>query len=261
MKVFNGDKGIEIEGVLSGSYALGSQNAENNYWEIHGRLHSWKYKNGELNQTPLIIYQRYKTRHEMEQVTNILSPLKPVKLTVTNIEEDVESETTTCVLWEYLGTSKSEELQKLSERLKKPFYIEDEILGLCTLNRQNNCFDTEITWNNLDIRMTIEAQDECFEPNSLKMARELVTNAAKWQNKWIEFALANIWNPEDDWYDEDISWTPQLFLSEPLLFSINCMEDDWFIMNFDSRRLYCGHYLVVDGDLGKGLFVDWMIWG
>ena len=253
-----------IEGVLSEHGVFFSRSRPTDQWHMLLRLVVWKVDNSYVESSMFKINHYFNETDWVSKFIDIFKPGAPVKLSVGTIRQvgDLDGYGF-CIgsFNEYINVSTDTYLLSCSERMDKPYYHYDKIFGKLRLDRSIGfSFETSLFWNDVSIHFSFGEFDGKIDPDCLATGHHLARHAKEWEEKWRSFALENIYNPTDDWYDEDVDWTPEAFINELGYPTISCDDGDSFLFYFDGGLLFGDHCITVSGNIKEG-FKRWNIAG
>lgn len=145
------------------------------------------------------------------------------------------------------------ELRSIATELEKPVTINTD-RGLLTLNRQINCFEGTVMWNDVSVNISFEADDELDITSQLKTADALFADSANWARRISDFAVKEKLELANDWRDEDVTpMTADEFLRRMTLESIAIEADGRFEFWHNDGDMFYGHSIQICGTLADGL--------
>lgn len=154
---------------------------------------------------------------------------------------------------------KSPELEKILAKYNEPLTVEDDILGTLTLDKQYFELSTEIQFGNNEnvcISMDVDDEDKDSWEEPINIARQLVQNAEKLDMDMRQFVAKALTHNANDWQDnldEDLpEITQEQFAERIALESIHVDEDGDYTAYYDDDNMFCGHIVVVDGNIETG---------
>ena len=146
------------------------------------------------------------------------------------------------------------ELEAILEELKKPVYLEDEVLGRFTLDRQVNWFEADVDWLGQTVRLSFDwDEDEAME-DSLRTAKALMADQEEWNRRVLARASEDLLELKNDsWLEEDEEeLDAEKFEARLELESIEVRPDGEFCFWFEDGDLFWGHSITVEGTLEGG---------
>lgn len=146
------------------------------------------------------------------------------------------------------------ELEAILEELKKPVYLEDEVLGRFTLDRQVNWFEADVDWLGQTVRLSFDwDEDEAME-DSLRTAKALMADQEEWNRRVLARASEDLLELKNDsWLEEDEEeLDAEKFEARLELESIEVRPEGEFCFWFEDGDLFWGHSITVEGTLEGG---------
>ena len=153
------------------------------------------------------------------------------------------------------------ELEAVLEEYNKPVVIEDKILGTLTLNREFDMFETNFSWNGVEISLALEVNPESKSSwsRARTAAKKLITEQEAWDKAMREFAakklteLANDWLVEGEENKVTEPITEEIFAKRITLSELAITSGGSFTAWFDCDEMFTDHAVTVYGSLKKGL--------
>lgn len=147
-----------------------------------------------------------------------------------------------------------EELQAISDELQKPVIVSTERFGNLVLDRSIDWFEGEAEWNGETVCVTFPVDGDKPDESALKTAELLWSDQAKWNSRIEEYATRELLEIKNDtWLEEGESeLTAKQFVARMTLTSVSVSSDGEFEFWYDDGDLFCGHSIVVSGNLKHG---------
>ena len=133
-------------------------------------------------------------------------------------------------------------------------YLEDEVLGRFTLDRQVNWFEADVDWLGQTVRLSFDwDEDEAME-DSLRTAKTLMADQEEWNRRVLARASEDLLELKNDsWLEEDEEeLDAEKFEARLELESIEVRPDGEFCFWFEDGDLFWGHSITVEGTLEGG---------
>lgn len=143
------------------------------------------------------------------------------------------------------------DLKAILEEQKKPVTFEEEGLGVFTLNRQVNWFQTETDWLGTEISLVFDKDED--RAGCAANARTLLASAADWDRRVREYAAGELLDSANDWAEDgEEPITREQFMERMEPESVEVRADGSFEFWFADGEMFYGHSIHVTGDLEKG---------
>lgn len=160
-------------------------------------------------------------------------------------------------LVEFVGADTSDsELNEYLLGLQKPVTYQDRELGVFTLNRDYDLFQSKTQWNGQEIQLTLNVKELDENNAALKTAHELWSRQADWDQRvrqYLEQEMLPVKN--DSWRDDgEAEVGAAEFRAKTELESILVNDDDSFEFWFDDGEMFGYHMLYCRGELTRGFF-------
>lgn len=148
-----------------------------------------------------------------------------------------------------------ENLSDILEEQKKPVSFEAEGLGVFTLDRQVNWFETEVDWLGTQISLVFDKEEN--RDDALQTARALLASAGDWDLRVRKYAADDLLSSANDWAEQMEDEEPQeitkeQFMERMELESIEVRADGGFHFWFADGDMFYGHSIHISGDLEHG---------
>lgn len=153
------------------------------------------------------------------------------------------------------------ELEAVLEEYNKPVVIEDKILGTLTLNREFDMFETNFSWNGVEISLALEVNPESKSSwsRARTAAKKLITEQEAWDIAMREFAakklteLANDWLAGDEENKVTEPITEEIFAKRITLSELTITSGGNFTAYYNDDDMFWGHAIEISGSLKKGI--------
>lgn len=153
------------------------------------------------------------------------------------------------------------ELEAVLEEYNKPVVIEDKILGTLTLNREFDMFETNFSWNGVEISLALEVNPESKSSwsRARTAAKKLITEQEAWDKAMREFAakklteLANDWLVEGEENKVTEPITEEIFAKRITLSELAITSGGSFTAYYNDDDMFWGHAIEISGSLKKGI--------
>lgn len=149
------------------------------------------------------------------------------------------------------------ELEKLWEEYIKPVEIENDVLGILTLNKELDMFEGEITLDEEKVLLYLEvdAQD-CSSWNSA--AANAVAFVSDWKNKDRQmraFAAGELTELANEWQEDDENAgdiTEDIFAQRISVSELSFTSDGDFTAYYNDDDMFWGHVVEICGNMENG---------
>lgn len=153
------------------------------------------------------------------------------------------------------------ELEAVLEEYNKPVVIEDKMLGTLTLNREFDMFETNFSWNGVEISLALEVNPESKSSwsRARTAAKKLITEQEAWDKAMREFAakklteLANDWLAGDEENKVTEPITEEIFAKRITLSELTITSGGSFTAYYNDDDMFWGHAIEISGSLKKGI--------
>ena len=143
------------------------------------------------------------------------------------------------------------DLKAILEEQKKPVTIEEEGLGVFTLNRQVNWFEAGVDWLGTEISLVFDREED--RAGCAANARALLASAADWDRRVREYAAGELLDSANDWAEDgEEPITREQFMERMEPESVEIRADGSFEFWFADGEMFYGHSIHVSGDLTGG---------
>ena len=160
-------------------------------------------------------------------------------------------------LFEFVGADTSDaELNECLTELQQPVTYQDPQLGVFTLNRDYNLFQSKAQWNGQEIELTLNVKELDENNAALKTAHLLWDGQADWDQRirqYLEQEMLPVKN--DSWRDDgEAEVSAAEFHANTELQTIVIDRDGTFEFWFDDGEMFGYHMLYCRGELARGFF-------
>lgn len=143
------------------------------------------------------------------------------------------------------------DLKVILEEQKKPVTIEEEGLGVFTLNRQVNWFEAGVDWLGTEISLVFDREED--RASCAANARALLASAADWDRRVREYAAGELLDSANDWAEDgEEPITREQFMERMEPESVEIRADGSFEFWFADGEMFYGHSIHVSGNLTGG---------
>ena len=151
------------------------------------------------------------------------------------------------------------ELQAVWDQYSRPETVNDEILGMLTLNKEFDMLEGYFDWKGVEVSLIVEVDGddrESWEP-VCDAARKMLSEMEKWDSDMRAFAaekltsLANEWQDNDD-ENEAAPITEESFAERIVLTELAFSSEDFFTAYYSDDDMFWGHAIEVVGTLENG---------
>lgn len=143
------------------------------------------------------------------------------------------------------------DLKAILEEQKKPVTFEEEGLGVFTLNRQVNWFQTETDWLGTEISLVFDKDED--RAACVQNAKTLLASAAGWDRRVREYAAGALLDSANDWAEDgEEPITREQFMERMEPESVEVRADGSFEFWFADGEMFYGHSIHVSGSLTGG---------
>lgn len=220
------------------------------------KFDGWKMPSGKLHTSELTM--DYKSSREMcDTVRESLVKYKIYRLKAKVVLASEDFDWDEARLVELIGadTSDSEMNEYLAE-IQKPVTYQDPQLGVFTLNRDYDLFQSKAQWNGQEIELTLNVKELDENNAALKTAHQLWDQQGDWDKRvrqYLEQEMLPVKN--DSWRDDgEAEVGVAEFRAKTELESILVNDDDSFEFWFDDGEMFGYHMLYCRGELTRGFF-------
>ena len=154
-------------------------------------------------------------------------------------------------------------LEEIWAEYTKPILLEDEVLGILTLDREMSTFDGICKWMGKEVRISldVELEKKASWTRVTNVMKKLVADQESWDKSLRAMAaqkltpLANEWLADNDQTDRDSEKDPiteDEFARRILLTEFTVSPGGRFTAWYEDDDMFWGHVIAVDGTLKKG---------
>ncbi|QDU01180.1 hypothetical protein V6x_08590 [Gimesia chilikensis] len=197
------------------------------------------------------------TREEYESLISLLIPYQVYLIRARVLLPTDEFDMSEARLVEFIGADTSDAgLNERVTELQKPVTYEDAQLGVFTLNRDYDLFQSKTQWKGQEIELTLNVTDLDENNAALKTAHQLWDQQDDWDKRvrqYLEQEMLPVKN--DSWRDDgEAEVGVAEFRAKTELESILVNDDDSFEFWFDDGEMFGSHMLYCRGELTTGFF-------
>ena len=245
-------KHVVITGVVGPDYPGMSQSPPERNWTLLLQLDPWKTGDSTLTRDPLRVRQEG-PKKPLEKIFNSLRTLDLMRITATEPAPNKQGEPC-CELIKFHGPVKDADLEAVISQLRRAMTFEDEKLGSFVLDRALGGYSGEIDWCGAPVELTLGADKEAAARKCLRIMQGMVDAQKKWKKRIEDFAIAELLQLKNEsWRDDDEpKVTAREFRQRMALRTISMRTNGRFEFWHDDGGLFCGHSIVVAGDVVKG---------
>lgn len=151
--------------------------------------------------------------------------------------------------------AQDDELEAILNKVKKPVYYEDPVLGKFKLEQDVGYFSGKIVWNAQSVCFSFSKDTKAAMQKMMDTIHTLLQNAAEWEAKIRLFAAEELLElKNDNWLENEREpVTAQQFMDCMKLETIEVDADGCFNFWYEDGDLFWGHAIVVAGTLQNGL--------
>lgn len=197
------------------------------------------------------------TREEYESLISLLIPYQVYQIRARVLLPTDEFNLSEARLVEFIGADTSDtELNECLTELQQPVTYQDPQLGVFTLNRDYNLFQSKAQWNGQEIELTLNVKELDENNAALKTAHLLWDGQADWDQRirqYLEQEMLPVKN--DSWRDDgEAEVSAAEFHANTELQTIVIDSDGTFEFWFDDGEMFGYHMLYCRGELTRGFF-------
>lgn len=154
-------------------------------------------------------------------------------------------------------------LEKIWEDYTEPIFLEDEVLGELTLNRETSTFNGTCKWMGKDVNISLDVDIE--KKSSWTRVTNVIKKLVAEQKDWDKSlrakaaqkltAQANEWLADNDQTDRNSEKDPITegeFAQRIILTEVTVSPGGRFTAWYEDDDMFWGHVITVDGTLKKG---------
>jgi hypothetical protein len=138
----------------------------------------------------------------------------------------------------------------------EPVRLPSDVLPGLALDRQYGWYVTSSQWDGTDVQVMVSAETDVDATSALDVAHRLWTSQEHWNREVLRRAVTDLLATKNDlWITEGevgASLTAEQFIGRMRLETIVTYPDGAFEFNFDDGGMFCGHMVLVSGDLENG---------
>ena len=223
------------------------------FWTINIPLVAWKPVGSELQKFELRLIKPVQ-EEEIYSGWGDIEAYDIIRVKA-RIREESGNTFPQALLIEVVGKDDSDsELNSYASYLQEEVSFDDPLFGRFLLNRQLGWFEATHDWCGESIRLTIEAEIPNAVEDLLTIAKELWIAEKDWGQRVLSCASENLLSLKNEhWLEDDESELDRSDFTERLtLESISIESDGAFEFWFDDGEIFCGHSIMVSGNLAEG---------
>jgi len=147
-----------------------------------------------------------------------------------------------------------QDLVEAREVLMQPVFMETEEFGTFTLNKKISWFEGEVTWNQMPVRLIIDAEKEEDIGDEFETLRELLVSQKVWKKLIDNYAVKELLPLKNEaWLGEDEHpFKKKKFIETYQLESISISKNGEFQFWHGDGDLFWGHSILIEGSLAEG---------
>ena len=240
-------------GVMSANGVSGGPLQGSDLWTVLFTFLGWRQVGGRLKESELVIRKPVK-REEITRLQQTLAHYEVVRVRARLCEESV-FDSPQALLIDILGKDESDaEMNAYARKLQEPVTFEDSEFGVFTLDRRVDWFCATPHWGDIRVQLTILKDKVDEMQKSLAVARALWSAQPEWQKKITDYVVAELLTLKNDTWlgDEETELTAHEFIDRMTLETISTRGDERFEFWYDDGDLFCGHAIMVSGNLKDG---------
>jgi hypothetical protein len=244
----------DVLGVLcaSGMGGVGS-GKDTSRWILQFELTSWKYFGGEIQNRELIV-RKFVSDQELRSTMGQFEPYDIVRLCARVAEKNSYNKPQALlekIVGKYIFDT---DLKKRALVLQEPTTFEDERFGVFTLDHRVDCYEGNVTWGSINIRLILSPSENEDAKSCLATAYAILDLQSVWHERITNYATAEFLSLKNDsWLGEDeAELSMEEFKSRLILNSITVYANDDFEFWFDDDGLFFGHSIRIAGNLSRG---------
>jgi hypothetical protein len=242
-----GDEEAVVSGVVYPPGAAGAQTPPSTEWTLRFVLRPWRQLNEGLDERELSISQTM----SQEGLREYMRHLEPYNVVRARVKFEAELRAT---LIELVEPESDEELERRASELQAPITTEIEFFGTLTFDRRVGWWETEQSWADTPVRLSIEADEDGDVASVAKTAEALWRDQSEWDDrlrgKAVEELLAL---KNENWLgDDEAEVSPDEFKRRMKLEAVTVAPDGETEFWFEDGGLFLGHSIQVSANLADG---------
>ncbi len=154
-------------------------------------------------------------------------------------------------------------LEKIWKEYIKPVLLNDEVLGLLTLDRELSTFNGKCQWmgNEIQVSLDVDIEKKASWTRATSVIKKLIADQEKWDESMRTLAarhltaMANEWladNAEINRNPEKKPITEKEFSERILLTELSFSSGGCFTAWYEDDGMFWGHVITVEGTLRRG---------
>lgn len=150
-------------------------------------------------------------------------------------------------------------LEELLAEYQKPIVLQDNILGVLTLNKRFGCFQGSVLWGGkiISLMLNVDKDNKGSWTRARKAMQKMLDEQANWDYDMRTFAANKLTSLAVDWRESADEPTPEIteqsFANRIILKSISMTSGGSFSAFFNDDDMFFGHCVSVYGSLKKGI--------
>lgn len=243
----------EVLGVVQASGASGGKIGKEGNWILRFAFEAWKYAGGEIQNRKLPVCKSV-SKEELRPAMDRIKPFSVLRIRV-RIGEQNPPGNLQALLVEIIGIDNSDaDLNQLALKLQEPVTIEDARLGIFTLERRFNWYETDTLWGSANIRLRLPSARLEEVKKILAQAYSLWDSQKSWNDRISDYAATRLLSLKNKtWLGEgEKGLTAEQFKGKIELESISLKSDGNFDFWYKDGDLFWGHSIRVSGNLSDG---------
>ncbi|KWI47340.1 hypothetical protein WT72_30960 [Burkholderia pseudomultivorans] len=243
---------VIVEGIADPTGVAAIKLGDAQQWTLRLTLDAWRVAGEPWQDGPLNLTRRADD-DEIERYRQAARPLQPIRMPA-RLLMDASPAGPEAWLDALPSPIDDPELAERARQLQLPVTYEDTLFGICRFDRRVGWFEAHANWNDTDVRLYLEAATVEALPSVLEHAHALWRDAATWDARVSEQAVADLLKlKQSTWMEEGESEvSADDFKRRLALQSISIDAQAGFEFCFADGDLFFGHVVVVDGSLDRG---------
>lgn len=243
---------VVIEGVVGPGGVSGGNGRGQESWSLRMTLPVWRLAGGSMQSASLTL------RRQVDDATLKACQLAARSYSAVRMRArlviDADAGGPEAWLEDVPVVAEDAELIEQAARLQLPVIYEDRLFGTCSLDKRLDWFEATAEWNERKVSVYLQAPTLDALPAVLDQAHALWQEAAKWQARVLDRAIADLLDLKNGaWLQGDEEpVTADEFARRISLQSITIAESGAFDFCFADGELFWGHAILVYGTLAAG---------
>ena len=154
-------------------------------------------------------------------------------------------------------------LEEIWEEYIKPVLLNDEVLGLLTLDRELSTFNGKCQWmgNEVQISLDVDIEKKASWTRAIGVMKKLMADQEKWDESMRTLAAQQLTAMANEWLadNEEINRNPEKepitekeFSERILLTELSVSPGGYFTAWYEDDGMFWGHVITVEGTLRRG---------